>query len=247
MYIDTHSHLFEDKIDLHTVRLDDLDKVIVPTYKLEHFDRVRLFCEQNPKCFLSVGVHPEYVSSFDEAKFLEFVSRYRKEIVAIGEIGLDTKYAPLAQQIDCFTFQLGAAMQFDLPISVHLRGAVWDTFFEIMQKYTVACVLHCFSGGEAELKKAIERGYMISFAANITYKANEQLRKLARLVPDENLVIETDSPSMAPSGFPRGHPNTSENISYVASTLARVRNTTIENIAAITSKNAEKIFFGDKK
>ena len=247
MYIDSHAHLFDEKIDLSIVNLDNVDRVLVPTYKMEHLDFVRKFCEANPKFYLAVGVHPEYIDSFEEGVFCQFVQKHRSKIYAIGEIGVDSGYPNLSRQIEVLRVQFEVAKVNNLPVSVHLRGDVFEQFFAVMKDFGIACVLHCFSGSEQNLTQAIERGYYISFATNLTYKGNVNLRKLAGLVPDDRLLIETDSPSMAPSGFPRGSVNTSENISFVADCLATVRGVTATHIAKITSQNANNLFFKGKK
>jgi len=247
MFIDSHAHLFEPKIDLSKLDLSRVDKVLVPTYKMEQFEFVKQFCRKNDKFFLSVGVHPEFICSFDEKKFLDFVSTNQKEIVAIGEIGLDSGYPDYEKQKQVLLSQLKIAKKYASPISVHLRGNVFDDFWRLFDGFSLKCALHCFSGNETDLTKALDRDCFISFAANITYKGNVHLRNLAKLVPDDKLLIETDSPSMAPSGFPRGSVNTSENIIYVADCLAKVRNTDLSHIANITKANANKLFFKDKK
>ena len=247
MFIDSHAHLFEPKIDLSKLDLSIVDRVLVPTYKMEQFEFVKQFCKENDKFFLSVGVHPKFIGSFDEKRLLDFVATNQKEIVAIGEIGLDSGYPDYDKQKQVLLTQLKIAKKFDLPISVHLRGNVFDDFWSLFYEFNLKCALHCFSGNEKDLTKALERDCFISFAANITYKGNVRLRNLAKLVPDENLLIETDSPSMAPSGFPRGSVNTSENIIYVADCLAKIRNTDLSHIANITTVNANKLFFKDKK
>jgi len=245
MYIDSHAHLFDDKIDIKTVNLSSIDKVLVPTYKMEHLSKALSLCKAKSKLYLAVGVYPEYVGAFDKKDFSLFVEKNIKDIFAIGEVGLDRKFPNLTLQREVLMFQLELAKKFNLPISVHLRGEVFSEFFTIMNSFNLRCALHCFSGSKSDLQEALARGWFISFATNLTYKRNVALRELATLVPDNQLLIETDSPSMAPSGFPRGSVNTSENIHFVAETLAKARGQTVEHVALVTSQNANNLFFKD--
>ncbi|MBR4270788.1 MAG: TatD family hydrolase [Clostridia bacterium] len=249
MYIDTHAHLFEEKIKNTFMDLSSINKVLVPTYKLDHFDRALDFCLTNKKFYLAVGVHPEFIDSFDLSLFRDFIKSHTKDIYAIGEIGLDSSYPRFDEQCRVFVEQLRVAQEYSLPVSVHLRGEVFDKFFEIMDGFSqIKCALHCFCGGDKELQEATQRGYYISFATNITYKGNRILRRLASQVPSQLLLIETDSPNIAPSGFGRGTVNTSENIHFVAEVLAKELGKSLEEIAAITSENAIKLFgFMEKK
>lgn len=245
MFVDSHAHLFDDRIDLNQVDLANVDKILVPSYKMEHLGKVIQFCKTNSKFYPAIGVHPEYVADFNKDVFTNFVASNLKDIYAIGEIGLDTNYPNYLAQKDLFKFQLTIAKKYNLPVSVHLRGEVFSDFFATIKDFNQKCVLHCFSGNERELSTALDLGCYISFATNITYKGNVALRKISSMVPDDRLLIETDSPSMPPSGM-RGKVNTSQNILLVAETLAKVRGKTIEQIGLITSKNANEVFFKDK-
>ena len=243
MFIDTHAHLFDEKIERLKLDLSTILKVLIPTYKIEHFDKVKRFCSYDEKFCLAVGVHPQYIDTFDFEYFQNFVKTNLSNIYAIGEIGLDSAYPSFDRQKEVFIQQVKVASKYNLPISVHLRGNVFDDFFEIMAQFPeVKCALHCFCGGKSELERASKRGYYISFACNITYKRNVALRKLVSLVPPHLLLIETDSPSMAPSGFGRGAVNTSANVHFVAETLAKELNCSVEKIAKLTTQNAIKLF-----
>ncbi len=242
MFFDSHAHLFDEKIDLQHANLSDIERVLVPTYRMEHIEFVRQFCLKNRKFLLSIGVYPEFVTTFNKTQFLSFVNEFKNEIHAIGEIGLDSGYPNYELQKKVLSDQLHLAKEFNLPVSVHLRGDVFNDFWSLFDGVNVPCALHCFCGSKDDLAQALVRGCYVSFAANLTYKGNVNLRNLAAMVPDEKLLIETDSPSMAPSGFPRGTINTSENISYVAECLAKVRNTDVVHIANVTKENANKLF-----
>ena len=243
MFIDSHAHLFDDRIDIAKCNLDLVDAVIVPAYKYENFEKALRFCETSKKYFCALGIHPEFASEFNK-EIKNYIISKKDKIVAIGEIGLDCSYTNnMHTQIETFRQQLELAEMFDLPVIIHLRKEQdFKNFFEIIKDYKVKGVLHCFNGNLQDCKKSLDLGFYISFAGNLTYKGNVELRKIAKFVPMDSILIETDSPSMLPASFRRKGINTSQNISFVAEKLAGIKQISIQEIAEITKRNAKTLF-----
>ncbi len=239
MFIDSHSHLFDLKS--HEIDMSNITKSIVLSYDVSNFKTALNFCKNNPKCACSLGVYPKYARNYTK-NTEQFIRENRKNIVAIGEIGLDSTFDDYDAQIDVFLQQVALAKDLKLPISVHLRTETDHQRFFTLFKGEVPCVLHAFHSGLYTVKSAIDLGCYISFAGNLTYRRNAALREVAKIVPRDLLLVETDAPSMLPAKLPRGTQNTPNNIIYTAETLAEVRKDTLENIARITSENAVKVF-----
>lgn len=245
MLVDTHCHAFDDRIDFYNVDLSNLQFIVVCSYNMENLEKCINFCNEHKKCFCALGVHPQYAANFDKQKFDKIIEIYKKQIVAIGEIGLDcdcdTDYKT---QLDVFCYQMEIANKLNLPVSIHLKGKTdFENFFKIKQKYSnVICVLHCFNGDEKDLKQALSLNCYISFAGNITYRANIKKRELLKSVPLKNLVLETDCPSMLPANFARKGVNTCANLIYTLNTVAKVLNIDKAKLESITTENAKNIF-----
>lgn len=245
MFVDSHCHAFDDKIDFKISELKEVDKLIVCAYSMSNLSKCLDFCKCRKKCLCALGVHPEYVDDFNEKLFADFVEKNLKHIVAIGEIGLDCTYqTDYEKQKRVFEFQLKLAEKMNLPVSVHLRTKKdYESFFEIKEKHKdVKCALHCFLGDEDDLLKAVKLNCWFSFAGNITYKRNVKLRNIIKLVPIDRLLIETDCPGMLPSIFGKRGVNISKNIIFVAEKVAECLAKTLDDVANITTKNACEIF-----
>lgn len=171
-------------------------------------------------------------------------------VAAIGEIGLDFHYSPdtAEAQVELFREQLRLARQLDLPVIVHSREADEQTITELRMHWEIwfgpderIGVLHCFTGGREFAQKILDLNFYISFSGIITFHAASELREAARVVPDDQLLIETDSPYLAPVPH-RGKSNEPAYVRYVAETLAEVRGCDVERIAELTAENAERLF-----
>ena len=240
MFIDSHSHLFDIKNP--NIDFSGVDASIVLSYNVSNFDTALDFCLNHKNCFCGLGVYPKFATSYNtEAE--QFIIKHAENIVAIGEIGLDSTFGNFAAQIDAFSQQIALASKLDLPISVHLRTKQdYEQFFNITTGTTQKAVFHAFHGDKADCTRALDLGCYISFAGNITYKRNQYLRDLVKYIPDDRLLLETDSPSMLPATFQRHGENYPANIRYTAEIVAALRNKTVEQIAEITRQNAINIF-----
>ncbi len=243
MFVDSHAHVFDERINFEMIDLSNIDAIIVPSYSASNLQNALDCCSKNSKFHCMLGIYPEFASQVN-ASLVNFIREHSLQICGIGEIGLDETFlTPYKTQIFALETQLSLAQNLNLPASIHLHTKRdFETFFSIIQDYSVRCALHCFNGDLKDCETAINLGLFISFAGNITYKGRADLRSIAKIVPDENLLIETDSPSMLPSVFMRKGINTPNNIIYVAQKLAEVRGESVEYIAEITKNNAVKLF-----
>jgi len=208
------------------------------------------FAERHDWIYATVGIHPHEAKLATEEHFaaLERLAQHRK-VIAWGEIGLDYYYdhSPREAQHQVFRRQLGMAHAARKPVVIHCRDA-WDDCLRILDEdwrsTGLGGILHCFSGTLEEAQRGIEMGFMISFAANVTYPKAQGLRDVARDLPLDRLFIETDSPFLAPQGR-RGKRNEPAFVAEVARTLGNVRNLPADEIAAATAANFRR-FFGFK-
>lgn len=201
--------------------------------------------EAHEEVLACVGRHPNEAEGFDDAAASEIERLAAHERVrAIGETGLDyyRDGAPREQQRAAFEAQVEIARRASLPLVIHMRDAVEDTF-EVLRSAAdgVTVILHCFSAPPEHVPEAAERGWYCSFAGNLTYPRAEVLREAARLVPDELVLVETDSPYLAPQPV-RGKPNQPANVVATAERLAEVRGVPYGDLERTVEANAARIF-----
>ena len=250
--IDTHTHLylnqFKDDIDKVIQRSIDkgINKFIFPAIDSTHFDDMHDLKNKYPgSIYLMSGLHPTNVKE-NYKEELEFVVNSLKShsYVAIGEIGIDLYWDKtyLKQQQDAFEFQIRLAIKNDLPIVIHCREA-FDEIFEILDKENCSKlrgVFHCFTGTLEQANRAIELGFKLGIGGVVTFK-NGGIDKFLSQIDLKHIVLETDSPYLAPVPF-RGKRNESSYITYVIDKLSEIYGLPINEIASITTKNAEKVF-----
>ncbi len=212
------------------------------------FERAVELAEKHSEIYAAVGVHPHDAKLFDDAaeqRLLNLV-RQSKRVIAWGEIGLDYHYdhSPRDTQREVFRLQLRLAREQNLPVVIHSRNADDDTIAILSEElagYERAGVLHCFGGSLAMAREAIELGFFISFAGNLTFKKAEDLRDVARQLPLGRLLIETDCPYLTPVPF-RGKRNEPARVVETARCLAALHGKELEDIGRITSENFVKLF-----
>ena len=250
--IDTHTHLylkqFKDDIDKVIQRSIDkgINKFIFPAIDSTHFDDMHDLKNKYPgSIYLMSGLHPVDVKeNFKEE--LEFVVNSLKShsYVAIGEIGIDLYWDKtyLKQQQHAFEFQIRLAIKNDLPIVIHCREA-FDEIFEILDKENcpkLRGVFHCFTGTLEQANRAIDLGFVLGIGGVVTFK-NGGIDKFLSQIDLKHIVLETDSPYLAPVPF-RGKRNESSYITYIIDKLSEIYGLPIKEIASVTTKNAEKVF-----
>ena len=250
--IDTHTHLylnqFKDDIDKVIKRSIDkgINKFIFPAIDSTHFDDMHDLKNKYPgSIYLMSGLHPTNVKE-NYKEELEFVVNSLKShsYVAVGEIGIDLYWDKtyLKQQQDAFEFQIRLAIKNDLPIVIHCREA-FDEIFEILDKENctkLRGVFHCFTGTLKQANRAIELGFKLGIGGVVTFK-NGGIDKFLSQIDLKHIVLETDSPYLAPVPF-RGKRNESSYITYVIDKLSEIYGIPIKEIASVTTKNAEKVF-----
>ena len=250
--IDTHTHLylkqFNEDIDLVIQRSKEIGvkKFIFPAIDSSHFDDMHGLKGKYPDCiFLMSGLHPTDVKE-DSKDELDFVanSLNTHDYVAIGEIGIDLYWDKtfLSEQQEAFRFQIRLAIKNDLPIVIHCREA-FDEIFEILDRENcnkLRGVFHCFTGTLEQAKRAIDLGFVLGIGGVVTFK-NGGIDKFLNQIDLKHIVLETDSPYLAPVPH-RGKRNESSYIMYVVEKLSEIYGLSKEEIADITTKNAEKVF-----
>ena len=203
--------------------------------------------EEHSFIYAAVGLHPHEASLYDEQLEQELLAAAQHEkVIGWGEIGLDYHYdnSPREVQREAFKRQLRMARERRLPISIHTRDAEADTLAILDEEWTdsgLGGVIHCFTGTRTFAEAAVERGLLISFSGVITFKKAEDLRETARRLPIEKLLIETDSPFLAPVPY-RGRRNEPAYVVETAVAIAELRGTAAEEIGRATSENFSRLF-----
>ncbi len=251
MFVDSHCHLDFPELAadldgmLARMAANDVGAALCVAVNLDDFPRVLAIAESDPRLCASVGVHPDYpdVAEPDVATLVELAAH--PKVVAIGETGLD--YYRLTDapewQRERFRVHIRAARAAAKPLIVHMRSASEDTIRILREEGAdaVGGVMHCFTGDWASAEAAMELGFCISFSGIVTFRSAAELREVAARVPDEWLLIETDSPYLAPEPH-RGKRCEPSFVRHVGERLAVVRGASVERIAEITTNNYQRIF-----
>ena len=238
--IDTHAHLDM----LETLDIEGVGKVVVPSVEIGTMDKV-VELSSNPNIYSMVGIFPSEAKTYNdeiEGKMIEFSKN--KKVVAVGEIGLDYYWDKsfVDVQKEVFIKQIKLANQLNLPIVVHDREAHKDCF-DILKEYNLSSkvLFHCFSGSVEFMKECVKQGWFIAIGGVVTFKNAVKMKEVAKEVPLEKLVLETDSPYLTPVPY-RGKENKPAYVRYVAEEIANLRSMSIEEIIDITTRNAEEFF-----
>jgi len=212
------------------------------------FERAVELSEKHEGVYAAVGVHPHDAKLFDDSaeERLVNLARQSRRVIGWGEIGLDYHYdhSPREVQRAVFGRQLRIARQLDLPVIIHSRAADDDTIKIIREElsdYERGGVLHCFGGSLQMARDAIDLGFYVSFAGNLTFKKAEDLREVARQLPLDRLLVETDCPYLTPVPF-RGKRNEPARVVETARCLAQLHELSLDEIAKITSDNFRVLF-----
>lgn len=250
--IDTHAHIFVDDFQsdfdqvLNNAFSNGIDKIIMPAIEPKTFDKVLNTSLLDSRLYCSMGVHPHNVAELNDDVLMKIEENCKNpKVIAIGEIGLDYYYDfnPPEIQKKAFIEQVRLAKKLNLPIIVHNRESD-DDILEILEKEQdgdLRGVLHCFSGDIEMMKKSIELGFYISFTGNITFKKAEALREVVREATLERILLETDSPWMAPVPL-RGTRNEPKNLNLIAAKIAEIKSITINEVITMTTKSAMQLF-----
>lgn len=199
-----------------------------------------------PGVFATAGVHPHDASDFDATAATEVEGLlHDPRVIAVGECGLDyfRMHAPVEDQLRTLETHVAMSNESGKPLVVHVRDAWVDTLDLFERTRAERVVIHCFSGDALIAKECASRGYHLSFAGNVTYPKNEHLRQAALSVDLDRLLVETDSPYLAPQPR-RGRDNTPANVLFTCAELARLRDMTLDPFVAATAANARIAFPG---
>lgn len=251
--IDTHCHLCSDKLAPHVSELveratcNGVEKIINITFDEQTLETGLKQVEQFPNLWLTVGIQPHDADQYSPTlvQRMEAIALSHEKVVAIGEIGLDGyhKFVPMPQQIVCFEDFLEVALRCNLPVVVHVR----DTFADVhsrLKKFAErggSGVIHCFTGTLDEGRAFLDLGFYLSFSGIVTFKNSDALREVAKFVPSDRILVETDSPYLAPTPH-RGKQNEPAWVANVAECVADLRGTGFAEFAEQTSRNAERLF-----
>jgi TatD DNase family protein len=257
MFIDSHAHIDGPEFDAdredaiqraHDAGVSTILNVGTGDPHSGALERAVELSDKHEGVFTAVGVHPHDARLFDdqaEQKLLRLIGQSPR-VIAWGEIGLDFHYdnSPRQVQIEVFRRQLHLAREAKLPVIIHTREAEDETIEILRSEWegsSLPGIMHCFSGSLALAQKALELGFLISFSGIVTFKKADDLKAVARGVPLNKLLIETDCPFLSPIPF-RGKRNEPAYVVEVARCLAQLKDTSIEEIAEVTSANFSRMF-----
>ena len=249
--IDTHTHInmIEDispEEIFNNVSDNGVEKLIVPAASVADIDDVFNFVQKYDNTYGLLGIHPSEAKDWSD-DLLEKIAKYseNKKIVGIGEIGLDYYWDKSFNELqkEVFIKQVQLANILNLPISVHDREAHKDTFDILTQhNRNSTIIMHCFSGSVEFMKECIKQGWYIALGGVVTFKNAVKAKEVAKEVPLDKLLLETDAPYLTPVPF-RGTTNQPAYVKYVAEEIAKIKELSFEEIDKVTTQNA-KIVFG---
>lgn len=248
--INTHSHvnmLRETNIDEAIQNaIDNKIVTIVPSSSAQDIFDTDNFIKKYNDVYGYVGVFPEEVKDFSDKTIsdMEEIIKSNPKIIGIGEIGLDYYWDKSFKELqkEVFIKQIEFANQMNLPLNIHSREAHLDTL-EILKKYNKnsTAIMHCFSGSLEFARECIKEGIYIALGGVVTFKNAKKTKEVAKNIPLEYLLLETDDPYLAPVPF-RGKENQPMYVKYVAEEIANLREITPEEVAKTSTENAKKIF-----
>ena len=241
--IDTHAHLGEDAAGvLERAAAAGVSRVVAVATTVDEARAVLALAEAHNGVYACLGIHPHEAASPAAGRVEELRALLEHpKAVAVGETGLDyfRDYAPHEAQQELFERQLALALECGKPVVIHTRAADADTL-ERLRRHPGRVILHCFSS-PALLAPALEHGWYVSFAGNVTYRNAEELREAARAVPPDRLLAETDSPYLSPQPV-RGTRNEPAHVVHTVAQLAAVRGVEADALAAQIDANADAAF-----
>lgn len=250
--IDTHAHLYLPEFDIDTDEMivrchrAGLEKILLPNIDSSSIESLNNLVRKEPDLFVPMmGLHPCSVKE----NWIEEMEQIRMAMdngtfCAVGEIGLDyywdTQFKD--QQIEAFEIQIGWAKQHNLPIAIHSRDSTSDCIFYVKKHWEkgFSGVFHCFSGNIDEAWQAVDMQFFLGIGGVLTFK-NSSLASIVKDIPLEFLLLETDSPYLAPAPY-RGKRNESAYLSYVAEKVAEIKTIRVEEVIEATTANARKLF-----
>ena len=251
MFVDSHCHLdFPDLANnldelLDKMRVNDVSYALCVSVNLQDFPRVLALAKTHPNLFASVGVHPDY-ENLTEPQAAQLVALAdHPRVIAIGETGLDyfRLKGDLEWQRERFRQHIRAARTSGKPLIIHTRAAAADTLRIMAEEGAdnIGGVMHCFTESWEVAQQAMEMNFYISFSGIVTFKIADSLKEIAKMVPLDRMLIETDSPYLAPVPH-RGEMNQPAFVRHVAEEIAALRGINLDEVAAATTQNFFNLF-----
>ena len=253
MLIDTHSHVYladfeEDREEVISRAIENgVDKILLPNIDIASINDLKTLCSYSPSLFKGMmGLHPGSVNKNYHNDLLRIKEElFKGDYIAVGEIGIDLYWDRtfIKEQIESFKTQIEWALELNLPIAIHARDS-FQEIFKVLDEYRnseLKGVFHCFSGSLPEAEKALSySGFMLGIGGVLTFK-NSGLDKVIEGLSLDRLILETDAPYLAPVPF-RGKRNEPSYLKMIVAKLAEIKALSVDEIAAITSSNARKLF-----
>lgn len=254
-FFDNHCHLDDEKFDedrdqiIEKINQDEVDKLVSAGYSLEGSKKSIELSKKYDFIYSTCGISPNDIPQTEEKlwKMLDEIKNLAKnnrKVVAIGEIGLDYHWNTENKELQkkAFIEQIKIANELKMPIQIHTREAVMDTL-EILKQNPVVKkgIFHCCPLNRELVKEGLKLGFYISFAGPVTFKNSKNAAEIIEMVPNDKMLIETDSPYLCPEPL-RGRRNDPRNVKLVAKKIAEVKCLSLEEVANITFENAMKIF-----
>ena len=258
MLVDHHCHLdfpeFQADLDgvIARAHAAGVGQMITISTRVRRFDQIRVIAERNDSVYCSVGTHPHNADEELGIPVAEIVALSKHpKCVAIGEAGLDYYYknGSPAAQAQGFRTHIAAARETGLPLEIHTRDADADTIEILEDEAKIGAfpaVLHCFTGGRDLALRAVDLGLYVSFSGVITFKKTEALQAIARELPADRILVETDAPFLAPNPY-RGKTNEPAYVTRTAAALADIRGVSADEIARQTTENFFRLYTKAKR
>ena len=254
MIIDSHCHLdysiLYDSLDdvIKRAEYNQVKFLLTICTTLESFEKIKLILERHQNIYGTFGIHPHESKKYTniDSKFIFELKNKYKKIIGIGETGLDFYYNYSDKKIQKKSFieHISAASQLNIPVIVHSRNAETDTYEIIKSEKknsNLKVLIHCFTGSKDFAKKLIDINCYISVSGIITFKNSTELADTVSSIPIENLLVETDSPYLAPIPY-RGKPNEPSYIVHTVEKLSQIKNVSRESVMSNTTNNFKKLF-----
>lgn len=247
--IDTHAHIdmLEAPIELTLQLMKDfgVKKAVIPSVEVSSMEKVIAAAEADENIYAMIGIYPSEAKTYTqevEDRMIELAKNHK--VKAVGEIGLDYYWDKSFDDLqkEVYVKQILLANKLNLPIVIHDREAHKDAY-DLLLEYNQSskALFHCFSGSVEFMRECVKKGWYIALGGVVTFKNAVKMKDVAREIPLDKLVLETDSPYLTPVPF-RGKPNTPAYVRYVAEEIASLRQMPLNELIDITTNNAERFF-----
>ena len=252
---DSHAHYDDEKFNedrfdiIESIYKSGVTKFVSAGYDVESSKKGISFSQKYDFVYTTCGISPNDIATTKEdidkqIEEIENLAKSSDKVVAIGEIGLDYYWNSDNKELQIYAFkkQIEIANRLGLPIQIHTRDAIMDTIDVIRNTdFVKPGIFHCCPYNKDLVNEGIKKGFYISFAGPVTFKNSKNAEEIVKMVPDNQILIETDSPYLSPEPN-RGKRNDSRNIVYIAEKIAEFKNTDVETIARMTYNNAMRVF-----